>query len=83
MQQCMGLPGQRSGRVLIGELVEGRGLMRLMGMWGTGKGEIIWNVIREYRKLKKKHLKCHIQQISDRLESWYLPNIYRLNNACF
>ena len=40
---CRGVPGQRNGRGMIGEWVEGRGLMELMG---RGKQE------------RKNHLEC-------------------------
>ena len=39
MQQCRGVPGQRSGRELIGEWAEGRRLMGLMGRGELGKGK--------------------------------------------
>ena len=39
MQHCLGLPGQRSGRGLIGEWAEGRGLMGLIGRGELGKGK--------------------------------------------
>ena len=39
MQQCRGLPGQGSGKGLIGEQEEGRGLMELLGRGDPGKGK--------------------------------------------
>ena len=39
MQHCREWPGHRSGRGLIGEWAEGRGLMGLMGRGKTGKGK--------------------------------------------
>ena len=38
IQHCRGLPGQRSGRGLIGEQAEVIGLMGLMGKGEPGKG---------------------------------------------
>ena len=39
MQYCRGLPGQRSGRGLIGDLAEGRGLMGHGRRGEPGKGK--------------------------------------------
>ena len=39
---------------MIGEWAEGRGLMGLMGRGEPGKGKIIWNVNKEYRKKQNK-----------------------------
>ena len=49
MQQCRGLPGQRSGRVDWGT-DGGKRAYGTYGEGGTGKGKIIWNVNKEYRK---------------------------------